>query len=105
METKHTKGEWEVTKDAFNKQQLHFGLSIKTKIGNDIKYIATIEEIGFFTEEENEANAKLIASAPELLEALIEISNCNNRLDYHSDKKLLDFVIELSKNVIKKATQ
>ncbi len=63
METKHTKGEWEYmtvgTVSGFYKKVF----SEKTSICN-------ITTRNF---KEAEANAKLIASAPDLLEALIEL--------------------------------
>ena len=37
-----------------------------------------------------------------LLEALNEIKYCENRLDYHSDRKLIEFVIEASTKAILK---
>lgn len=61
METKHTKGEWAV--NSANKQEVNSynGISIA-----DCSKSVVIEV------REKEANAKLIAAAPEMLEAIIK---------------------------------
>jgi hypothetical protein len=63
METqKHTKGEWIYSKY----QPYDFGVHSTEGRGNDIALVRG-------SDEEAEANAKLIAAAPELLASLIEI--------------------------------
>lgn len=59
MKTKHTQGQWKATKN---------NTLIYSEKSNSI-----IAEL--YGSENEEADAKLIASAPELLEALKEISN------------------------------
>jgi len=65
METKHTPGPWYVYQDLkdFN-------------VSKDIKDMSwDICQLANWSAEENEANAHLIAAAPDLLEALIETKN------------------------------
>ena len=58
METKHTKGEWEI-----KKTQGNFSISGKEPVCTILANPPL---------EQQEANAKLIAAAPELLEALVK---------------------------------
>ena len=88
---KHTKGKWRIK----NK------INIKTING---KCIADIW--GFdVTEKEIEANAKLIASAPELLESLIELENIVSLLVDFDGKSVYKDETKKARNTIKKATQ
>jgi hypothetical protein len=81
-ELKHTKGNWEL------KPNSHYN-DIVVESGNKRIRISTlIHEITDdavvtrnFTEEDN-ANAKLVAASPLLLEALILISNQMSQLEY-----------------------
>lgn len=52
------------------------------------------------TLDQKEANAKLIASAPELLEALEELMKV-----YERNGQLLSFDVNIARNAIKKATE
>lgn len=63
MKTKHTKGEW-----AFDDNEVY---SESTDHGAAICTMNTTS--AHFTEDEMKANAKLIAAAPELLDALQEL--------------------------------
>lgn len=65
METKHTKGEWEVANK--NEQKKWFNISSPSGIIARSFY-GELEPIVY--DYEAEANAKLIAAAPDLLEAL-----------------------------------
>lgn len=87
METKHTKGDWEAYYSEFFKT---------FSIHNDLT--STLICHLNSSSEEAEANAKLIAAAPELLEALIALINANPR---GVDKKITNQAIE----AIKKATE
>ena len=87
METKHTKGEWSF--DSFN----NIWVDNKIKIS-----ISSVED-----DETAEANAKLIAAAPEMLEALIKIRGIATKPNFDIDD--IDEIISLSFNAIKKATE
>ena len=105
---KHTQGEWEVREEGN-------GIFIKTGIGSKNGAIALVYEFnGAVSVEEAEANAKLIASAPKLLEKhesdLILLDVCLKVLK--DDKKAsptiishLECIVESKKRVIKKATE
>jgi hypothetical protein len=82
METKHTKGEWIVKSN-----------SELCWVESKTHHIATVS-FG------NEANAKLIAASPDLLEALIK---CKNQLASYSSEKSIDCWY-LAEQAIKKAT-
>lgn len=80
----HTKGEWTVRKDGKKKWEIEFSIwavkkcslcdhSVDTRIIGDIRESA----VGL---EEAEANAKLIAAAPEMLEVLETIENDANQV-------------------------
>lgn len=69
METKHTKGKWEADKADLNNDFLIWD----TQLENDIPKLIARVQYEDVTDEEQEANAKLIATAPELLEVLIEV--------------------------------
>lgn len=69
METKHTKGKWKATENNYNKVA-----SILIQAGALI--VADVHNL-----KEAESNAKLIAAAPDLLEALIRIRNEFNSID------------------------
>lgn len=101
METKHTKGEWEV-------REIYSGAYL---VGTgQIEYIDTkgvrrqgykqIANIGgnYFPIEQAEANAKLIAAAPDMLSVLIEAVKHSHVYDTNPA------LVELFNSVIKKAT-
>lgn len=66
METKHTKGEWEASQE--NMRASKYWWQIRTGMG---AVICNTPD----NSSESEANAKLIAAAPDLLEALIKLSS------------------------------
>ena len=100
METKHTPGQWEISSEASN---LFKVCAKEDKRNSDNKrlVIASIpwespwESDVRRTKEQAEANAKLIAAAPELLEALIKVSEYLPKSDLKN----------LVNNAINKATK
>jgi hypothetical protein len=61
MKTKHTKGEW-----------LNLGYRVDVDVADGMSGICEMSD--WMPEEEMEANSKLIAAAPELLEVLQDIN-------------------------------
>jgi len=77
MELKHTKGDWWLAKDKpFEENKTEY-LVISGHSASS-KNIARVFKAINVSKEEQEANAKLIAAAPELLEALIK---CEKQLE------------------------
>lgn len=76
METKHTPAPWTIQEDtADNWSILTEGKTIALSSLEDI-------ENGFMTVEETQANAQLIAAAPELAEMLIKIKKVINNSEH-----------------------
>jgi hypothetical protein len=90
---KHTKGEWIADKEEGNWEVYC----------NRTRNICSIKNrISIEGNSENEANAKLIASAPELLEALIEAEKTISSYDNNfRDEKVKSLIT----NAINKATK
>jgi phosphoheptose isomerase len=82
METKHTQGKWKIWEDW-----------ICTEEGDDIARIDG-------NDKEAQANAKLIAAAPDLLKAL---KKCSKVLSMYNSDKSVD-AWYLAEQAIKKAT-
>ena len=117
METKHTKGEWvQVNKSQiFNEN--HHGILAFTGFNYDSDQVEVrdegeswlsmrkrTEEVRVKAEEEQLANAKLIAAAPDLLEACMAIK------DYFTDPNLVNDLqindeLDIVQEAIKKATE
>lgn len=101
METKHTTGEWLIhEKAAGNVIQKDTG----RVVANCRAYTSNVNP--HLVDEENMANAKLIAAAPDLLEALSELIDINESEEVF-DIKVNRMVNALSnsKEAIKKATE
>jgi hypothetical protein len=82
METsfKHTPGPWKV----FYPENIDCGFGIDTESGNE-SIVVMDTEAGIYsaeTREEDLANAKLIAAAPDLLEALQGIERLKTLIEY-----------------------
>lgn len=96
MKYKHTKGNWAVLEEELDKNYIRIrgaSFGCRYKIANVI-----IPDYGrMFEMDETKANAKLIASAPEMLFALTEI------IQGYEDGKNLHELIEKAKLVIEKA--
>lgn len=89
MNTKHTPAPWTVNPKA------------KTNIRHGNLTIANCSSTHDGSREEEEiANAKLIAAAPELLGALEELMKV-----YERNGQLLSFDVNIARNAIKKATE
>lgn len=109
METKHTKGEWTIT------NSWECESTIQTTNGIRIAKIKSFGQNDGFNDptfEEKEANAKLIATAPELLSALNDLIFTASILwEKCSPIKSAGAItvthpsIENAKEVIKKATE
>jgi hypothetical protein len=115
MEGKHTKGIWEVR--TFNSDKIIFRHAIHCNGTNICKIMRDDND----NSEEEQANAKLIASAPDLLEALVEIIKTCNPENVQANKKYMgldlgefyvggcgipsDKAIHMAINAIEKATK
>lgn len=106
---KGTQGKWNIVECSFGEKQIHIQQQ------NGCRSLAIIP----FYNESDEANAKLIASAPELLEALQRITNMSNEsgrkgctygdTDYDSESVVfgynlcLEYITEDIQKIINKA--
>lgn len=97
MKTKHTTGKWQVTTTpSFNQRH------IRTICDEDMHPLADIRYKLHATQEENLANAKLIAAAPDLLEAVMF---CRSVLESNGIFELSEkLAVEKAQAAIKKAT-
>jgi queuine/archaeosine tRNA-ribosyltransferase len=95
MQTKHTQGEWVITRGA------NFIPSIASKeLHQPIAHLCNMTDSNKFCEEA-EANAKLIAAAPNLLNVAYLLSRYNTPHNVFAIQEL----IEKAKEAIKKATE
>lgn len=99
METKHTKGEWGYKK--FDVTKVQYSYVIQSSNGDTICKMLRDDSDNVITEG---ANAKLIAAAPELLEALIECLGGVKELNGEFQEGW-DETIEKAENAINKATK
>lgn len=95
MNTQHTKGKWYVSGDLKNQ--------VKTNLLPSGILVANVNPINAYSEEEAFANAKLIAAAPELLNALSFLLNDLDRND--GDLINRATLINEAKQAINKATK
>lgn len=92
---KHTKGEWKVVHE----------INVMSKSGRPICACGTqISNESRMGRDVNEANAKLIAAAPELLEAIIIANEQLTYLNEHNPKKHTTGILDMLQQAIKKAT-
>ena len=98
--TKHTKGPWSFAHNgAGDSKTSCIDIAPRNSKGfrGQVAYLQSAEHIDGITMAENEANARLIAAAPDLLEALDELANgyAGNRFDVgivHRIKKARDVI-------------
>lgn len=91
MEAKHTKGEWKARNNdnyCLVYSELHGGITLCNHEGKH--------------KEEHEANAKLIAAAPDLLEALQDLVS---DYEFAGDYRNMGALVSKAKAAIKKATE
>lgn len=87
MKTKHTPGPW----------TLHYPVGHDFHVGNTVYNVASIFELNDL--EEQEANAKIIAASPIMLDALVRVVE-----GYEGGEYTADQVVRFAKEAIKKAT-
>lgn len=93
MQTKHTPGPWKA-------ENLLVMEDVTTT-----KYHICLTNGNRFTKEEAAANAKLIAAAPELLQALVKLQDAYESLCYkHYLRAGNNEVFVQTKNIVEKAT-
>ena len=105
METKFTKGEWKLDKQSIIKNE-SFGYQIRIYNENYQESILELINAWGNTKEEAEANAKLIAAAPDLLNSLVEfidISRSNE--DFNTKTNRMVWALRNGKQAIQKATE
>ena len=100
MKTKHTQGQWK-------QMNLTVYTTLQSENGSErIMEIASIDPKKGQISEENIANAQLIASAPELLEALQHLLRSHRQLTFEKNHSIDDNWIEAkAQEIINKATK
>lgn len=93
MKTSHTPGPWKARIYPYGDHH-----QVSNKSGQ--MFIADVLKLD--ADEQTEANAKLIAAAPDLLEALKDIIHAN---DTGMGKSAVRLRIDIAREVIKKATE
>ena len=74
QDLKHTQGEWSTINGIVYRRDYNKLYEFGGGLAGDRPVACTMGK-GFYTEDEVEANAKLIAAAPEMLEALINLKS------------------------------
>lgn len=99
---KHTKGKWELSENT------NQGIRINVGQEDPITMTTICSMSGSPRIAEVTANAKLIAAAPDMLEALIDIKDRIDKckgLPLTHDEALDSFYVEIINEAIKKATE
>ena len=113
MKTKHTKGKWMVaiigkTLEGKDKFQIVADIPYYGLMGGDTE-TPLCDMFQFGSHKEAEANSKLMAAAPELLESLeLVLNHCNKISAAHGqdiyNKMMTHKCIEMAEEAIQKAT-
>ena len=84
MKTKHTEGNWNMMVGGFSKKGNVPNMIQIYSTNDDLEMICKVHKDGLLhaREQDFEANAKLIASAPELLKALQDLVDLKDRKDH-----------------------
>lgn len=90
---KHTGGQWKAEKDKFGNYSIVYRGDV----------IAHIDTDGLLPKEENEANARLIAAAPELLQALKDVVALNKEATTQTCDRNLEGAARIAQAAINKA--
>ena len=102
METKHTKGNWEI--EYTNEVESHLDVFLRSQDGGRAIGWLYSKSLNSY-EDEFKANAKLIASAPEMLEVLIDIRNWYEENQEKYLKEYTPVCFSKALSVIQKATE
>ena len=103
MSAQHTPGPWVIHKHGLGSPYL--GNVVREWQQDGITYMRTITiQLKYDTPEVNEANAQLIAAAPELLRTLTNLINATNVNADELDPLTVFVAIEQAKGAIAKAT-
>ena len=98
MNTKFTQGQWIVCHSSDNEP--YIGIE---RLGQNAAVIASLQFTDF--SKESEANAKLIATAPELLNACISVKKTIQDVWDQMPEPIRHSMIEVLDRAIKKATE
>lgn len=104
---KHTAGNWNLNNNSMSPKETRFSVTINDNHGYAV--IATItDDNNMFGRKEVEANAKLIAAAPQLLEISMALWKALQQEMCHlpaDRQQVISSFLEYSQRVIKKATE
>ena len=101
MKTKITKGKWSVKVRDENENPLPVA-SLEITSDESDAWIAKVQNNGVIENKEGWANAKIIASAPDMLEALIQMRNYFGENDKTTSEH---YMFSIADKTIKKATE
>lgn len=95
---KHTNGNWKHSQEVKSYYSSLTGVpkkEVSNWIRDDKENAIAVTMDHRHTEEENAANAKLMAAAPELLEALLKIANYDTSQTNYSEDKLQRIAVDV----------
>jgi len=105
-ETKHTPGPWRLEKQVAGRDWTSIGAPVATVGGEalceSVEFIVgTVSDFGPHGEQETEANARLIAAAPELLDALRQcVIAIGDELNASSQEEVADHPVLAGHQII-----